>query len=314
MNINKRSVYLLILVGFLIFSFSGCVKDTKEIKDARDAESEDVVTVDSIDRQLIKDVKTVKEMFYSMPSPLEVAMLLKEAGASYNPELLNSLAKSSEYVTTKNMALNLGIYTTDLSYSSLYDQTQTTIDYINAAKDMAEGLGILNIIDNKTVRRLEANVNNRQVILDIISQTIMNSSAYFKDNEQKAISTMVLIGGWIEGLYIATNLIQDNPTQYEINNNKMIARIADQKMALNTIEKLIEEKQNNEHLKAIGNKMDELKQIYDQITITSSRVVPVKDTATNVTTLKSEATISLTPETYKQLKKKINVIRNGFTS
>jgi len=314
MNIDKRSVYILTLVGFLIFSFSGCVNDTKKIKDGRDSQSEDVVTVDSIDRQLIKDIKSVKEMFYSMPSPIEVAMLLKEAGAAYNPELMNSLTKSSEYVTTKSMALNLGIYTTDLSYSSLYDQTQTTIDYINATKDMAEGLGIMNVIDSKTVQRLESNVNNRDVILDIISQTIMNSSAYFKDNDQKAISTIVLIGGWIEGLYIATNLIQDNPTQYEINNNKMIARIVDQKMALNTIEKLIEEEKNNEHLKAIGKKMDELKQIYNQVTIKSSRVVPVKDTATNVTTLKSEATISMTPETYKQLKEKINVIRNDFTS
>ena len=314
MNIEKRSVYILSLVGFLFFFSTGCVNDTKDIKGAHDKQSEDVVTVDSIDRELIQDVRTVKEMFYSMPSPLEVAMLLKDAGATYNPELLNSLDKSSNYVTTKNMALNLGIYTTDLSYSSLYDQTQTTIDYINAAKEMAEGLGILNVLDRKTVQRLEANVNNREIILDIISETIMNSSAYFKDNEQKAISTIVLIGGWIEGLYIATNLVQDNPNQYEINNNKMIARIADQKMALHTIEKLIEEGQSNEELVTIGKRIEELGQVYDQITITSSSVVPVKDTATNVTTLKSETNISMSPETYKQLKEKINVIRNGFTS
>jgi hypothetical protein len=314
MNIEKRSVYLITLVGFLTFSFSGCVSDKKDVKDAYDKQSEDVVTVDSIDRELIQDVRSVKEMFYSMPSPLEVAMLLKEAGATYNPELLNSLDKSSNYVTTKNMALNLGIYTTDLSYSSLYDQTQTTINYINAAKEMAEGLGILNVLDRKTVQRLQANVNNREVILDIISGTIMNTSAYFKDNEQKAISTIVLIGGWIEGLYIATNLVQDNPNQYEINNNKMIARIADQKMAINTIEKLIEEGQSNEDLVAVSKRIDELVKVYDQIAITSSSVVPVKDTATNVTTLKSETNISMSPETYKQLKEKINVIRNGFTS
>mgnify|MGYP006297519109 FL=1 len=94
----------------------------------------------------------------------------------------------------------------------------------------------------------------------------------------------------------------------------MIARIADQKMALHTIEKLIEEGQSNEELVTIGKRIEELGQVYDQITITSSSVVPVKDTATNVTTLKSETNISMSPETYKQLKEKINVIRNGFTS
>ena len=314
MDLKKRYVSLIALAGFLIFSFSRCVNDTNNLENSREAQSEDIVTVDSINRQLVEDVKSVKEMFYSMPSPLEVAMILKEAGSPYNPELLNSLDRVSDYVTTKSMALNLGIYTTDLSYSSLYDQTQTTINYINAAKQMAEGLDILNAIDNKTIERLEANVNNRDVILDIISETIMNSSAHFKDNEQKAISTIVLIGGWIEGLYIATNLIEDNPNQQEINNNKMIARIADQKMALKTIEKLIEEKNNNENLQSIGSKIEELKNIYDQITITTSRVVPVKDTATNITTLKSETSISMTPETFKQLKQKINIIRNNFTS
>jgi hypothetical protein len=312
MNIKKTTLFLTFVFGMLIFSLSGCVKDKKET--GKDKQPEEAVTVDSIDRQLIKDVKSVKEMFYSMPSPLEVAMILKQAGSPYNPELLNSLNNTSRYVTTRSQALNLGIYTTDLSYSSLYDQTQTTIDYINAAKEMAEGLGIINAIDKNTIQRLEANVNNRDVILDIISETILNSSSFFQENERKAISTIVLIGGWIEGLYIATNLIEDNPSQEEIQNNEMIARVADQKLALNTIEKLIEEGKDNEHLASVSNQIEELSKIYDQISIKTSKVVPVTDTATNVTTLKSETTISMTPEVYKQLKEKINVIRTSFTS
>ncbi len=297
-------------VVFLVFT-PGCKKD----KQTQEGSSQkEVVQVDSIDQQLIKDVKEVKEMFYSMPSPLEVAMILKEAGKSYNPELLNPVAHNSRYVTTKSRALNLGIYTTDLSYASLYDQTQTTIDYINAAKKMAEGLGIMHAIDQKTVERLEANVNNRDVILDIISETILNSSSFFKENEREAISTIVLIGGWVEGLYIATHLVEESPSQQDINNNEMIARIADQKMALNTIMKLQQKHRSNEHLSSVMSDIKELKRIYDQITIKSSKVVPVKDTTTNVTTLKSETTLTMTPQIYKQLKEKIDVIRTKFIS
>jgi hypothetical protein len=312
MNIHFTKSFLPLLLGLLIISFSSCQKDKG--KKEKSGDTEEVVTVDTIDTQLVQDVKAVKEMFYSMPSPLEVAMILKQAGTSYNPELLNPVDKSSQYVTTKSMALNLGVYTTDLSYSSLYDQTQTTIDYINAAKKMAEGLGILHAIDQNTIQRLEANVNNRDVILNIISETIMNSSSFFQENDRQAISTIVLIGGWIEGLYIASNLVGEKPTQNEINNSELVARIADQKLALNTIMKLIDKNSGDENLQSVKQKIEELKKVYDNIQITSSKVVPVTDSATNVTTLKSETTISMTPKTYQKLKQQIEVIRSSFTS
>jgi len=311
MNIQLPKSLFLLCLGVFILSFSACKKDKKQKETAK--ESEETVTVDTIDKKLVKDVKAVKEMFYSMPSPLEVAMILKQAGKDYNPEILNSTENTSKYVTNKRMAINLGVYTTDLSYSSLYDQTQTTIDYINASKEMAEGLGMLHAINEKTIQRLEANVNNRDVILDIISETIMNSSSFFKENDRQAISTIVLVGGWVEGLYIATNLVGDHPTQNQIDNSELIARIADQKLALNTIMKLLEKNKDDKNIQSVMVQIKDLKETYDKIEITSSKVVPVTDEETNVTTLKSETTLSMTPETYKELKKRIEVIRKNFT-
>ncbi len=308
----SRNLFLLCL-SILILAFSGCKKEKDKEKKSSE-KSEEVVTVDTIDKKLVKDVKAVKEMFYSMPSPLEVAMILKQAGKDYNPEILNPVNNTSKYVTNKRKALNLGVYTTDLSYSSLYDQTQTTIDYINASKEMAEGLGMLHAIDEKTIDRLEANVNNRDVILDIISETIMNSSSFFKENDRQAISTIILVGGWVEGLYIATNLVGDKPSQSDIDDSELIARIADQKLALNTIMKLLNKNQDDDKIQSVMTDIKSLKKIYDKIEITSSKVVPVTDKETNVTTLKSETTISMTPDIYKELKKRIEVIRNKFTS
>ncbi len=312
MNIKLLRPVFVLFLGFLLATSLGCKKEKDKEKDSK--VKEDVITVDSVDTKLVQDVKAVKEMFYSMPSPLEVAMILKQAGTEYNPELLNPLDNKSKYVTNKSMALNLGVYTTDLSYSSLYDQTQTTIDYINGAKKLAEGLGLLNAINKNTIERLEANVNNRDIILNIISETIMNSSSFFKENDRQAISTIVLVGGWIEGLYIATHIVDEDVTQDDIQNNELIARVADQKLALNTIMKLLEKNKEDENIQDIMAQIEDLKSVYDKIEITSSKVVPVTDTQTNVTTLKSETTISMTPETYNKLKNKIEVIRSNFIS
>jgi outer membrane murein-binding lipoprotein Lpp len=303
--LHRKALYLFaVLISLALINGCGSGKDKTN-------DSDDIITLDSlaIDEQLIQDVKAVKEIFYSLPSPLETAMILKQSGAEYNEELLNPTDNTSKYVTNKSMALNLGIYTTDLSYASLFDQTQATINYMNASKKMAEGLGILNAIDENIIERLEANINNRDVIMDIISETIMNSSAFFEENDRQAMSTIVLVGGWVEGLYIATNLVG---ADVDFNNNEMIRRIIDQKLTLSTVLSLLDENSDNEDVQNVMTNVEELKAIFEKIDITSSKIEPVTDEETNVTTLKSETTISMSVATYNELKEKVQVIRSNY--
>ncbi len=303
--LHRKALYLsVVIVSIALITGCGSGKDKAN-------DSDDLVTIDSleIDEQLIQDVKAVKEIFYSLPSPLETAMILKQAGAKYNEELLNSIDNTSRYVTNKSMALNLGIYTTDLSYASLFDQTQATINYMNASKKMAEGLGILNAIDEDVLERLEANINNREVIMDIISETIMNSSSFLEENDRQAMSTIILVGGWVEGLYIATNLVEDD---VDFNNNELVNRIIDQKLTLGTVLSLLDDNSDNADVQNVMTNVNELKAIFDKIEITTSKIEPVTDEETNVTTLKSETTISMSPATYNELKEKVNVIRSNY--
>jgi PBP1b-binding outer membrane lipoprotein LpoB len=298
MNIKKipQKVSSLLAILLLILFAIGCSSDKQ-----KKSESDDMVTLDSveIDEQLVKDVKAVKEIFYSLPSPLETAMILKQAGAKYNEELLNATGNVTKYVTNKSMALNLGIYTTDLSYASLFDQTQATINYMNASKKMAEGLGILNAIDDEIIERLEANINNRDIIMDIISETIMNSSSFFEENDRQALSTIVLVGGWVEGLHIAINLVESD---VDLNNNELVNRIIDQKLTLNTVFNLLNQNADNEDVKTVIADVEELKAIFDKIEISTSKIEPVTDTKTNITTLKSKTNVSMSPRTFNELK------------
>jgi hypothetical protein len=303
--LHRKALYLsVVIVSIALITGCGSGKDKAD-------DSDYLVTIDSleIDEQLIQDVKAVKEIFYSLPSPLETAMILKQAGAKYNEELLNSSDNVSRYVTNKRMALNLGIYTTDLSYASLFDQTQATINYMNASKKMAEGLGILNAIDEDVLERLEANINNREVIMDIISETIMNSSSFLEENDRQAMSTIILVGGWVEGLYIATNLVEDD---VDFNNNELIKRIIDQKLTLGTVLSLLDENSDNADVQTVMTDVNELKAIFEKIEITSTKIEPVTDEETNVTTLKSKTTISMSPATYNELKEKVKLIRSNY--
>ena len=266
------------------------------------------VDMDEINQELFDDISNAKQIFYSLPSPLETAMLVRSAGAEYNAEILNPVDNAGNYTGQKKMALNLGIYTCDLSFASLYDQTQASISYMNAAKQMADGLGILDAISDETIERLEENVNNREVLLDIVSETFMNSSSDLEETGRPAIAAIVLVGGWMEGLYIATELV--NKGTFE--GNKLVERITDQKLSVDIVLKLLEEHQDNADVAAILAEIQEVKTIFDKVEIRTTPIEPETDPETNVTTLKSESTSNMTQELFAELSEKVKSLRNSY--
>ncbi|HDR88563.1 MAG TPA: hypothetical protein ENN63_02905 [Bacteroidetes bacterium] len=271
-------------------------------------ETEVTVDMTEVNQDIFEDISEAKKIFYSLPSPLETALLIKSAGATYDAALLNPVENAPNYNTKKSQAVNLGIYTCNLSFASLYDQTQASINYMNAAKRMADGLGILDAIDNTTIERLEENVNNRDEIMDIISETFMNSSSFLAENDRPAIAAMVLVGGWIEGLYIATELV--NRSEFE--GNKLVDRIVDQKLSLDIVIKLLEENKQDADVASILEDIYELKEIFDKIKVTTSEIQPEYDEESNVTTLKSVTQSSLSPEIFAELSDKVKAIRTEF--
>lgn len=285
--------------------FSGCSSDKKK----RAGENFGLDSTE-ISEDLLDDIGQAKQIFYSLPSPLETAMLIKNAGATYNEEVLNPISNAPKYATNRARALNLGIYTTDLSFASLFDQTQTSIDYMNAAKLMANGLGILDAIDNNTIERLEENINNRDVIMDIISETFMNSSSSLAETARPALASIVLVGGWIEGLYIATKLVGDAP----IKDNKLVERIVDQKLSFDIVLKLLEDNKDNPDVAALINDISDLKKTFDKITITTSKITVVPDEGSDVTILKSQSQVNITQDIFRELSEKVNVLRQNFIS
>ena len=302
---KKYRVGSVIMIGVLLFTglLIGCKSGGNK------APKEDVsVDVPKDNTAVYDDIKKAEKIFNALPSPLESAMLIKSAGARFDNDLLNPIGNANNYATNKSMALNLGIYTCDLSFASLYEQTQLIIDYMNAAKKMADGLGILKAIEQSAIDRLEENINNSEVIMEIVSETFMNSNSYLEDNGQPAIAAMVLVGGWFEGLYISTQLVDMN----DFNGNKLVGRIIDQKLSIGILLNLLEGSKGNPAVDEIMIQVSKLKTVFDKISITTSPVRPEYDKASNTTVLKSEVKTDMTPAVFKELATVVAEIRNTF--
>jgi hypothetical protein len=302
MTISFFKVDYKVVLIFAVTIMLGCTSETSK-RDRVEVDFEDITA----DKRTKDGIQTARQIFYSLPSPLETALMLKRSGAQFNQEILNPVENISRYTTNRSMALNLGIYSTDLSYASLFDQTQASIRYMTASKRMAEGLGILNAIDNSIIQRLEENVNNREVIMDIISETFLNTNSILEENDRVAIGSIILVGGWIEGLYIATSLIND----FESADNELVDRIIDQKLSISTVIRLLEQHKDQADIQSVLSDIMELSTIYSKIQVSASQIEVITDDE-SVTTLRSKNVVSVSPAVFNELKKKVVEIRTKY--
>ena len=184
----RKSLFMLSAAAVLT---SGCGNDAAK-------DGEELPEVDSTQTTIVN----INGEIFSIPSPIQTAFLIKNSGANYQKEILNTPSKSSQYTTNFAKALNLGIYGADLGYVTMYDQTQDAIGFMNSAKKLAGDLNITGAFDNATLERND-------------------------------ISGLVLAGGWIESLYFATNV-------YKVKQDEFVKRrIAEQKSSLQSLIKLL---------------------------------------------------------------------------
>ena len=145
-------------------------------------------------------------VFYSLPSPLEMAYIVENSGVGYEPNILHKTELGVRYSTTRSSALNLGIYGSDLSYSILFNQQQVAIKYLDCIKELSSGLDVSDSISVNRLRDMEENIHDREKLKKIVSKTFFHSDALLKESSRRPTAVMVVTGMWIESLYIATQL------------------------------------------------------------------------------------------------------------
>jgi hypothetical protein len=247
-----------------------------------------------------------QNVFYSIPSPIEVASLIKKAGAKYDKSYLNPIESVSKYTSSISKALNLGVYGTDLSFTSIFEQTQESMLYLKCANTLASGLGISGAFGAATVARVEANMDNRDSLLEIISDAFWTSDSYLKENDRPNTSALIIAGGWIEGLYIATK-VAETTTSTEID-----TRIGEQKLSLQNLIALIESYGKDETTDFVLNDLKSLKQLYDNVQFNKSKVEVSTDNKSQVTTIGGGSSVSMSKEQLKEISAKIQSVRNNI--
>lgn len=300
-DINSNPLKNILTTGLLATTFailfSACHSGSVE---GNAPTAEDTASIQNSQR-----VVKAQTVFFSLPSPVETTMLLKKAGTTFNKDYLNPSKNVSNYSSTSSKALNLGVYGTDLSYTGIFDQTQEMMLYMKSVSSLAKDLSIVGAFDERTIARTEKNINNRDSLLQIISDAFWSSDSYLKDNNRSVTSALILAGGWIEGLYIATSVAGT------VNNNEINTRIAEQKLSLENLIGLLESYETDENINSLLIGLKELQKNYDGVEVPISKTEVSTNSKTGITTIGSSKNhLVISKEQLKSISNKIESIRN----
>lgn len=270
-----------------------------------------IVENDSVDIQLQQDYYKAKQIFYSLPSPIETSMLIKRSSVNFNEMFLNKKENFSRYTTTLQKAINLGVYGADLSYASMFDQTQIAVQYMGISKLLATDLGILGAIDAVIISRLENNIQNRDSIMDIVSETFMNSDSYLKENGRPETAALILTGGWLEGLYLAVKSINLNN---KVDNDYLIDRVIDQKISLNSLIHLLESYHNIEMVNKVLMDMRKIEKVYDGFEVVYAQIETLTDPAEQTSVFKARTEVFKSANTLESLYNIVDSLRTSYVA
>ena len=245
---------------------------------------------------------------FSIPSPIQTAMLIKNAGTNYNKDVLNEPSKVTNYSTNFKKAINLGIYGADLGYVTMYDQTQDAISFLTAVKSIADDLGVSSAFDITLVERFEKNIGNQDSLLALVSDAYKSSDRYLKGNQQNDIGSLILAGGWIESLYFATS------TAEMTGNQDVVTRIAEQKTTVYNLIKLLTPYYSKPEFTTLVDNLMELNEIYEQVEFNYTYVKPTVDVENKTTTVNSTNVVNITDDQLKAITEKVLAMRVNIIS
>ena len=239
------------LLLVILFALSGCKSRTSQSSGLTD----DLI----IDEADTKDQVLREITDYPLPTAFEVTKLLIDAGAGYILDLCNRTENIDTYINLESKALNLGVYGADLSYAATYNQTQETMQYLEATAKLINDLQISTGFNQSLVTRVEENLDNVDSLILIITDSFISTYEYLIENEQDNISVLVMAGSWIEALYITTQI-----SIISINNEKIVDIISDQTTTLDKLIEIMEPLKDDPMIQETHTSLKELKTFFNE--------------------------------------------------
>jgi hypothetical protein len=175
-------------------------------------------------------MEEMKNIYYRFPSPDEMLSFIDKEKIKFNDRIVLPVENSKGFLDSKSQALNLGVYSADLAYITLFQRQKETLTYFQVVYGLSDKLRISSAFDVKLMERLEDNLKNPDSLKVLTNEAMTSITNYLVQNDKEKIFAMISIGGYVESLYLAFNIVGNYDEK-----NAIIQRISDQKLVLENL-------------------------------------------------------------------------------
>jgi hypothetical protein len=247
----KVFVYLLVLLTLSVSCKSG----------GQGKQSGDEIPDSVLNQGVEISEDVMQDIVENLSSPVEMAALIKDLGVPYSNKYISPTNRVGNLTTGYQQALNLGIYAADLGYLNLYNKNTAVVDYLTAIKTLADQIKVGQFFDFTMLKRLATNSQNLDSLMYISVHSFNQMDNYLHSNNRTNLSTLIVTGVWLEGLYLGTQV-------YKVAPNKQLAeRIGEQKLTLEQLLLILDKYSKDKQYARLVEELNSLKELFKPVVI-----------------------------------------------
>jgi hypothetical protein len=252
----KRPLFFVILL-FLFFSLS-CRNGTKEKESFIPVFS--TYKSDSVNKN---NIPPKDEIFYGILTPVEICTIFNRLQISHNNEILNPVSNKDQYLSSSKASINTGVYGVDFGYLKLFGVGQEMIDCMVTIRDMSNKLGVPDKYLTEPLKRINNDISESDTILSLMNDAYIKIEAHLREGGRESTAGLMVMGGWVEAMYIATQLVYNS----EKPDPEVIQKIAEQKYTLTTLLSFLKNYYDDPVVVYYSKKLKYLKNYFDTFDI-----------------------------------------------
>jgi hypothetical protein len=252
----KRPLFFVILL-FLFFTLS-CRNGTKEKESFIPVFS--TYKSDSVNKN---NIPPKDEIFYGILTPVEICTIFNRLEIPHNNEILNPVSNKDQYLSSSKASINTGVYGVDFGYLKLFGVGQEMIDCMVTIRDMSNKLGVPDKYLTEPLKRINNDISESDTILSLMNDAYIKIEAHLREGGRESTAGLMVMGGWVEAMYIATQLVYNS----EKPDPEVIQKIAEQKYTLTTLLSFLKNYYDDPVVVYYSKKLKYLKNYFDTFDI-----------------------------------------------
>jgi hypothetical protein len=214
----------------------------------------------------ISNIEITKSFIYAFPSPGDLLQRIGEENLTYRKDILHAPAEAEKYVTSKEKALNLGIYVADLAYTAMFSRSSEAIEYLEVVQSLSQDVHISTSAFESLLDRAKENIGNSDSLIEISNDLFFQLVEFLEISGQQNTIALVSSGAYIESMNIAFQSVDKFDPD-----NEIIKQIAELKYPLRNLLDHAESVSEDPNVQSILKYIKELNKTFNELAKESSK-------------------------------------------